>query len=68
MDKFEYKVLWNHRVGVRKEAWFDGEENIGPEMNSELLTRYGSNGWELVGTMQLVTGPTHKLILKRRLN
>ena len=65
MEKFEYKVLWNKLHGVR-EDWFDGAENVGPEITTELLNRYGEQGWEVVGTLQMVAGPTHKLLLKRR--
>lgn len=65
MEKFEYKVLWNKSHGVR-EDWFDGVENIGPEITTELLNRYGEQGWEVAATLQMVAGPTHKLILKRR--
>jgi hypothetical protein len=65
MDTFDYKVLWNKLHGVR-EDWFDGQENLGPEITSELLSRYGAQGWEVTATMQLVAGPTHKIILKRR--
>jgi hypothetical protein len=65
MDKFDYKVLWNKRRGLR-EDWFDGDENLGHEITTELLSAYGEQGWEVVATMQTVYGPTHKLILKRR--
>ena len=65
MEKFDYKVLWNKRHGLR-EDWFEGEENIGPEINIDLLSRYGEEGWEVVAAMQMVFGPTHKIILKRR--
>ena len=64
MEKFDYKVLWNKLHGLR-EDWFDGSENIGPEITTELLSRYGDEGWELVTTMQMVYGATHKIILKR---
>jgi hypothetical protein len=67
MDKFDYKVLWNKLHGVH-EDWFDGDENIGHEITTELLSGYGAEGWEVVATMQMVAGPTHKIILKRRLN
>jgi hypothetical protein len=67
MEKFEYKVLKNKVHGVLKEDWFDGEENVGPEMTSELLSRFGEQGWEVVGTMQYISGPTYKIIMKRRL-
>ncbi|MHB8522272.1 MAG: DUF4177 domain-containing protein [Limisphaerales bacterium] len=66
MDKFDYKVLASRRAGVLKGAWFDGDEELAPEIDSKLLTRYGEDGWELVATMQLDPGTTHKLILKRR--
>ena len=65
MDKFDYKVIWNKRHGMR-EDWFDGNENLGPEITTELLSRYGEEGWEVVGGLQMAAGPTHKLILKRR--
>jgi hypothetical protein len=65
MEKFDYKVLWNKRHGLR-EDWFDGEENLGPEINTDLLSRYGEEGWEVAAAMQMVYGPTHKIILKRR--
>jgi len=65
MEKFDYKVLWNKQHGIR-EDWFDGMENLGPEINTELLARYGEEGWEVAATMQTVAGPTHKIILKRR--
>jgi len=65
MEKFDYKVLWNKRHGLR-EDWFDGEKNLGPESDSDLLAHYGEEGWEVVATMQMLTGTTHKIILKRR--
>jgi hypothetical protein len=65
MEKFDYKVLWNKRHGLR-EDWFDGDANIGHEITTELLSGYGEAGWELVATMQMVYGATHKIILKRR--
>jgi len=65
MDKFDYKVLWNKRHGLR-EDWFDGEENLGPEITTDLLSRYGEEGWEVAATMEMLTGTTHKIILKRR--
>jgi hypothetical protein len=65
MEKFDYKVLWNKPHGLR-EDWFDGDENLGPEINTDLLSRYGEEGWEVVASMQMVAGPTHKIILKRR--
>jgi hypothetical protein len=65
MDRFDYKVIWNKRHGVR-EDWFDGKENLGPEITTELLSRYGDEGWEVVASLQMAAGPTHKLILKRR--
>jgi adenine C2-methylase RlmN of 23S rRNA A2503 and tRNA A37 len=64
-EKFDYKVLWNKLHGIR-EDWFDGKENLGPEINTELLARYGEEGWEVVATMQMAAGATHKIILKRR--
>jgi hypothetical protein len=64
MEKFDYKVLWNKRHGIG-EDWFDGTENLGPEINTELLARYGEEGWEVAATMQMVAGATHKIILKR---
>ncbi|HLX60759.1 MAG TPA: DUF4177 domain-containing protein [Planctomycetota bacterium] len=68
MEKFEYKVLWNRVHGLLHEDWFDGELNLGPEITSELLSKYGAEGWELVTTMQtgMPPGATHKVILKRR--
>lgn len=66
MEKFEYRVLWNKMHGVLKSDWFDGDENLGPEITTELLTRYGEQGWEVVATMQVSPGGTHKIILKRR--
>ena len=65
MNKFEYKVLWNKHVGVFAEHWFDGDQDIGSEITTELLAPYGQEGWEVVATMQMVAGPTHKIILKR---
>jgi hypothetical protein len=65
MEKFDYKVLWNKRHGLR-EDWFDGDQNIGHEITTELLSGYGDEGWEVVAAMHLSFGPTHKLILKRR--
>jgi hypothetical protein len=65
MQRFEYKVLWGKKAGMLREAWFDGEQDLGPEIDSELLTGYGNDGWEVVATMQGLSGPTHKLILKR---
>ena len=38
------------------------------KLTTELLSRYGAEGWEVVATMQMVAGPTHKIILKRRRN
>jgi hypothetical protein len=66
MDKFEYKVLWNKRAGVFAEHWFDGDKDLGSEITSDLLAPFGQEGWEVVATMQMVSGPTHKIILKRR--
>lgn len=68
MDKFEYKVLLNKRTGVLAEHWFDGDQDIGSEITSELLAPYGQDGWEVVTAMQTVGGPTHKIILKRRIS
>lgn len=65
MEKFEHRVLWNKMHGVLKSDWFDGDENLGPEITTDLLARYGEQGWEAVATMQ-VNGCTHKIILKRR--
>jgi len=65
MERFDYKVLWNRRHGLR-EDWFDGDANIGHEITTGLLSRYGEEGWEVVAAMQMVTGGTHKIILKRR--
>jgi hypothetical protein len=64
MEKFDYKVLWNRRHGLR-EDWFDGDENIGHEITTELLSHYGEEGWEVVASMQWSFGTTHKIILKR---
>ena len=61
IEKFDYKVLWNKRHGVR-EDWFDGDENIGPEITTDLLSRYGEEGW---ATLQMVVGPTHKVMRQR---
>ena len=66
MDKFEYRILWNKRTGILAEHWFDGEQDIGPEITNELLAPFGEQGWEVVATMQGVSGPTYKIILKRR--
>jgi hypothetical protein len=66
MDKFDYKVLWNRMHGVMREDWFDGEENVGHEIDTALLSRYGEEGWEVAATMQIMGGGTHKIILKRR--
>ena len=63
MDKFDYKVLWNKRHGWT-EDWFDGDENLGREITTELLAAYGEDGWEVVAAMTTI-GSTHKLILKR---
>lgn len=65
MDAFEYKVLWNKRTGVIAEHWFDEEHDLGSDITTELLTRYGQDGWEVVATMQFMGGGTHKVILKR---
>ena len=65
MDKFEYKVLWNKRAGILAEHWFDGDLDLGPEITTELLAPFGRDGWEVVAAMQTISGPTHKLILKR---
>ena len=64
MEKFDYKVLWNKRVGIHDE-WFEGDENLGREMTAELLSRYGGAGWEVAATMQTL-GCTFKIIMKRR--
>ena len=65
MEKFDYKVLWHKHHGLR-EDWFDGDANVGHEITTDLLSRYGEEGWELVATKQMVYGGTHKIILKRR--
>ena len=66
MDNFEYKVLSNKVHGMLQEDWFDGDENLGKEVDAAMLNGYGVAGWELCATMQMSTGSTHKLILKRR--
>ena len=66
MEKFEYKVLWNKVHGLMHEDWFDGDENLGREINEDLLNQYGTEGWEVCASMQYV-GSTHKILLKRRL-
>ncbi len=68
MDRFECKVLWNKMHGMLHEAWFDGEENLGKQIDAEVLNRYGAEGWEVCATMQMATGATHKILLKRRLD
>jgi hypothetical protein len=65
MEKFDYKVLWNKRHGLR-EDWFDEDANIGHEITTELLSGYGEEGWEVAATMGTISGITHKIILKRR--
>jgi len=65
MDMFEYKVLWNKPAGLLAEHWFDGDTDLGPEITSALLNRFGGEGWEVAATMQMVSA-THKVILKRR--
>ena len=51
MDRFEYKVLWNKRTGLLAEHWFDGDQDLGPEITTELLAPYGQDGWEVVVAM-----------------
>jgi hypothetical protein len=65
MEKFDYKVLWNRMHGLHQD-WFDGEENLGSEITSDLLARYSEEGWEVAATMQVTGGGTHKILLKRR--
>ena len=66
MEKFDYKVLWNKRQGVH-EDWFErGGEPWSCKITTQLLSRYGAEGWEVAATLQMVAGPTHKVILKRR--
>jgi hypothetical protein len=66
MDKFDYKVLLNKRAGLLTVNWFDGSQDLGPKITSELLSSYGQDGWEVVTAMQTFGGLTHKLILQRR--
>ena len=66
MERFDYKVLWCKMHGMLQEDWFDGDENVGKEIDVDLLNRYGAAGWEVCATMQSVSG-THKILLKRRL-
>jgi hypothetical protein len=65
VELYEYKVLWNKRTGVLAESWFDGDRDLGAEITTELLNIFGSDGWSVVGTMQAVSGTTHKIILQR---
>ena len=66
MDKFEYKVLWAKKARLLAHHWFDGDQDLGPEMIAELLDPLGADGWEVVCAMQMSGGGTHKIILKRR--
>ena len=66
MERFEYKVLGTRTHGVLQEDWFDGDENLGKEITSELLNRYGAEGWEVCATMRDGFGHA-KIVLKRRL-
>ena len=65
MEIFEYKVLWYKQAGLFAVHWFDGDQDLGPEITTELLAPYGQDGWEVVTAMQTGDG-THKIILKRR--
>ena len=64
MERFEYKVLGTKAHNVFQEVWFDGDEDLGMEITSELLDRYGAQGWEVCGIMHTFG---HKILLKRRL-
>lgn len=65
MERFEYKVLTNKIHGVLHEDWFEGDELLGKEMTSELLNRYGADGWEVCAAGHL-EGGSKLIILKRR--
>lgn len=67
MDRFEYKVLWSKMRGMLQQDWFDGDQNLGNEIAADVLNRFGVEGWEVCGTMQMEAGQTHKIILKRQL-
>jgi hypothetical protein len=66
MEIFEYKVLWYKQAGLFAVHWFDGDQDLGPEITTELLAPYGQDGWEVVTAMQTGEGWAHKIILKRR--
>jgi hypothetical protein len=65
LDRFEYKVLSSRLHGVLQQDWFDGPELIAHEIDSDVLSRYGEQGWEVVATLQYSEGTTNKIILKR---
>ena len=66
MERFEYRVLGSKMHGVFQGDWFDGDENLGKEISSELLNRYGAEGWEACATVRDASGHA-MILLKRRL-
>jgi|GEM_PF-3175982 len=66
MEIFEYKVLCHKKAGLFAVHWFDGDQDLGPEITTELLAPYGQDGWEVVTAMQTGEGWTNKIILKQR--
>ena len=62
MIKFEYKVLIAHGI-----HWFDGEEDFGKGLTTELLNSLGDQGWELVLSTQADHG-TDRLVFKREIS
>lgn len=66
MERFEYKVLGTKTHGAFEEVWFDGDENLGKEITSGLLNRYGAEGWEVCATLRDSWGHPN-ILLKRRL-
>ena len=64
MTKYEYKFLKCKPVGFT-ETWFDGTETVGDGLSSEMLTKYGLEGWEAVSVTNSVGGHTSGVILKR---
>ena len=61
MERVEYKVLKHQGAD-----WHDGVEKIGVEVDAELLNRYGSEGWEVCGTLSGNEGyGTESILLTR---
>jgi hypothetical protein len=60
----EFIMVWRGTNNSLREDWFDGDDNLGHEITTE-LSHYGEEGWEVVASMQWSFGTTHKIILKR---